>query len=112
MALAGRRHGSRNKVVIAATGKSVTVALLLGEHGRSGRGRCVLRECTRVAAFQCGSISSGTSTFPESVRPEKLGAVKVHRKNVENPSNQKEETGDEWERVHEVAHHLGSEQKL
>jgi len=102
-------------VVITATRESVAaVAFLLGEHGRSSRrGRILrMRECTGVTTFHCSGISSRTSTFPESIRPEKLGAVKVHCTDVENSSNQKEEAGDQGERIHEMAHHLGSEQKL
>lgn len=95
------------------TTKSITV-LFLGINGWCSRRGCMvgLRVLTRNTALHRRSLAGTFASSPEVNGAEEPGSVKVHGKNVEDSSNEEEEASNQWERIQEMSHHLGSEQKL
>jgi len=90
--------------------------LLLSEDGGCSRSRRILRvrKGARQTTLHGGSLAIGwgIAALPEHIRAEVSGAVKVHRHDIEDSSDQEEEASDQWEGIQEMAHYLGGEQKL
>lgn len=95
------------------TTKSIAM-LFLGINGWCSRSGCMLgmRVLTRDTALHRSSLAGTFARSPVANGAIETGSVKVHGKDVENSSNEEEKTSNQWERIQEMSHHLGSEQKL
>lgn len=66
----------------------------------------------RQTTLHCSCLAGTVAISPVINGAVESRSVKVHGEDVEDSSNKEEEASDQWERIQEMAHHLGGEQDL